>query len=57
MKVDIASVDLSALFPKGPPSKACNLTEIEPYNQSDMYLHHCNMLIDFANQKDYQKAS
>ena len=29
-----------------------DLKEVQPYNQADMYLHHCDMLIKFANIDD-----
>jgi len=29
-----------------------NLKDIEPYNQADMYMLHCDMLIKFANIDD-----
>jgi small-conductance mechanosensitive channel len=29
-----------------------NLKDIEPYNQADMYMLHCDMLIKFANIED-----
>ena len=29
-----------------------DLKEIEPYNQADMYVQHCDMLISFGNAAD-----
>jgi hypothetical protein len=45
MKIDVANVDMSDLYPKGVAPITSELTGIEPYNQSDMYLRYCDMLI------------
>lgn len=32
-----------------------NLKEVEPYNEADMYLKHCDMLVQFGENQDSKK--
>jgi len=32
--------------------KEYNLKDVEPYNESDMYKRHCDMLVSFGEQSD-----